>query len=292
MHTTWQNITEPGTIDDLIADAQAAGHPDMNARRIHDWIAKGLLDRPRLRTRHRGSDRAEHSVNQRRLLLLLLDKRREVSHLSALAQIPLAMWLWWDDYVPTRQAQRAWLTWVGLGRRSKDVAREGALGLLLQVDHQLATPTARTRFVRIVSELGGGTALTVRGRAELLDAVRDVMEPDSVFAASGLVRAIGPAQIPMTAETVVGYTEALTAALRHTLDGNVDGALLERVRAVHRASMSDYLAQRHELAASSGDLGSLFREPDFQEQFDQAGRQLLLALGLELTKRRARQRSS
>ncbi|WP_405504663.1 hypothetical protein [Streptomyces anulatus] len=282
---TWESITGPGSIDDLVADAHAAGHPDMNVRRVHDWIAKGLLDQPQLRTRHRGSDKAEHSASQRRLLLLLLDKRQQVAHLSALAQVPLAMWLWWDGYVPTRQAQRAWTTWVGRGRRSQEVAREGAAGLLEQVGHQLATPTARARFVRIIGELGNGKALTVRGRAELLDAVRDVMEPDTVFAASGLVRALGPAQTPMTVETVVALIEAFCAALGRTLDGRVD-ALLERARAVHRASMTDYLAQRGDLAAEAGELAGLFGEPTLQEQFDHAGKQLLLVLGMHLIHRR------
>jgi hypothetical protein len=284
---TWESITGPGTIDDLVADAHAAGHPDMTVRRIHDWIAKGLLDQPRLRTRRRGSDKAEHSVNQRRLLLLLLDKRQQVAHLNALAQVPLAVWLWWDGYVPTRQAQRAWVTWMGRGRRSKEVAREGAVGLLEQVGHQLATPTTRARFVRMITELGNGKALTVRGRAELLDAVRDVMEPESVFAASGLVRALGPAQAPMTVDAVVTHVEALCAALGRTLDGRVDGALLERARAVHRASMADYLAERGDLAAEAGQLAHLFHVPTLQKQFDQAGRQLLLVLGMHLVHRRA-----
>lgn len=136
---TWESISGPGTIDDLVADAHAAGYPDMTVRRIHDWIAKGLLDQPRLRTRRRGSDKAEHSADQRRLLLLVLDKRQQVAHLNALAQVPLTLWLWWDGYVPTRQAQRAWVTWVGRGRRSQEVAREGAEGLLGQVGHPLAT---------------------------------------------------------------------------------------------------------------------------------------------------------
>ncbi|MFD5670695.1 hypothetical protein ACFXDD_36595 [Streptomyces anthocyanicus] len=283
---TWESISGPGTIDDLVADADAAGYPDMTTRRIHDWIAKGLLDQPRLRTRRRGSDKAEHSATQRRLLLLLLDKRQQVAHLSSLAQVPLAMWLWWDGYVPTRQAQRAWTTWVGRGRRNQEVAREGALGLLEQAGHQLATETARARFVRVITELGNGKALTVRGRAELVDAVRDVMEPESVFAASGLVRALGPAQTPMTVETVVTHIEALSAALGRTLDGKVDAALLERTRAVHRASMTDYLAERGNLAAGAGAVAELFREPTFQEQFDQAGHQLLLALGMHLIHRR------
>ncbi|MFF9286413.1 hypothetical protein [Streptomyces griseosporeus] len=282
---TWESISGPGTIDDLVADAHAAGHPDMTVRRIHDWIAKGLMDQPRLRTRRRGSDKAEHSANQRRLLLLLLDKRQQAAHLDALAQVPLATWLWWDGYVSTRQAQRAW---VGRGRRSREVAREGAVGLLEQVGHQLATPTSRARFVRIITELGNGKALTVRGRAELLDAVRDVMEPETVFAASGLVRALGPAGAPMTVDTVVTHVEALRTALCRTLDGKVDGALLERGRAVYRASTADYLAVRADLASEAGQLAGLFREPTLQQQFDAAAKQLLFDLGMHLVHRRTR----
>ncbi|WP_406422588.1 hypothetical protein OH809_10910 [Streptomyces sp. NBC_00873] len=64
-----------------------------------------------------------------------------------------------------------------------------------------------------------------------------------MFAASGLVRALGPAQTPMTAEMVATQVEALDAALRSTMDGKVDGALLERARSVHRASLADYLGR-------------------------------------------------
>ncbi|MFF8196697.1 hypothetical protein ACF05L_38915 [Streptomyces bobili] len=168
------------------------------------------------------------------------------------------------------------------------MAREGAVGLLEQVGHQLAGETTRARFVRIIAELGNGKALTVRGRAELVDAVRDVMEPESVFAASGLVRALGPVQAPMTVEAVVGHVEALSAALGGILDQAVDGALLERARAIHRASKADYLAQRGDLAAGAGELACLFREPTLREQFDQAGKQLLLVVGMELLRRRTR----
>ncbi|WP_167382999.1 hypothetical protein [Streptomyces mangrovisoli] len=41
------------------------------------------------------------------------------------------------------------------------------MGLLEQVGHQLAGETARARFVRIITALGNGKTLTVRGRAEL-----------------------------------------------------------------------------------------------------------------------------
>ncbi len=46
---------------------------------------------------------------------------------------------------------------------------------------------------------------------------------------------------------------------------------------------TDYLGQRRELTSSTGELTDLFREPTLQEQFDQVGRQLLLALGRQLT---------
>ncbi|GAA3380837.1 hypothetical protein GCM10020367_69720 [Streptomyces sannanensis] len=88
----------------------------------------------------------------------------------------------------------------------------------------------------------------------------------------------------MTVEAVLTHVEALCAALGRTLDGKVDGALLERARAVHRASMIDYLA------AEAGQLVDLFRVPTLQEQFDQAGRQLLLVLGMDLIHRRAQSR--
>ncbi|MFI1177630.1 hypothetical protein [Streptomyces melanogenes] len=287
----WETVTEPGTIDDLVCDAHAAGFADVEARLIHSWISKGLLDRPQRRTLHRGSHKAEHGVNQRRLLLLLLDKRRQITRLNSLAQVPLALWLWWGDaYVPTRQAQRAWVTWVGRGQRSKDVARQGALGLLEQIGHRLATPTARTRLERLVTELGSGTPLTPRGRAELFDAVRAVMEPDSVFAASGLIRALGPVQAPMTVDVAVGRAEALHIALQHTQDGHIDASVLERARGGYRASMADYLAQRPQLAATAGPLAGIFHEPNLEEQINSTGNDLLFAIGLELLRHRARLR--
>ncbi|MET8860038.1 hypothetical protein [Streptomyces sp. NPDC004579] len=66
-----------------------------------------------------------------------------------------------------------------------------------------------------------------------------------MFAASGLVRALGPAQTPMT-------VEAHSAALGRILDGTVDWALLERARAIHRASHT--VLQRRLLLALATDM--------------------------------------
>ena len=88
---TWETISGPGTIDDLVADAHRAGHTRVNARLVNSWIPKGLLDHPQRRPRGRlGSDKALHSANQRKLFLILLDKRRDLPSLASLAQVPLA----------------------------------------------------------------------------------------------------------------------------------------------------------------------------------------------------------
>ncbi|MFD4559656.1 hypothetical protein ACFWP5_35960 [Streptomyces sp. NPDC058469] len=184
-----------------------------------------------MRTLHRGSDKALHSVHQRRLLLIVLANRRRSPELNSLAQIPLAVWLWWgEEYVAVQRAQRAFSTWLGRGQRNKDVARDGAVGLLGQINHPLATPTARIRLVRLVTDLGNGQALTPRGRAELVDAVREVMEPDSVFAASGMVRAVGPVGAPMTYEHAVARAEIISLAVQHVLRASVSEQLLEKAR--------------------------------------------------------------
>jgi hypothetical protein len=46
-------ISEPGTIDDLVADAGAAGY-EASARLIRDWTQHGLLDYPQKRPAGKG----------------------------------------------------------------------------------------------------------------------------------------------------------------------------------------------------------------------------------------------
>jgi hypothetical protein len=38
----WDKVTAPGTLEDMIEDARAAGF-DLQKRTIHDWIRRGLL---------------------------------------------------------------------------------------------------------------------------------------------------------------------------------------------------------------------------------------------------------
>lgn len=46
-------ITGPGTINDLVSDAAAAGH-EITTRLIRDWTEHGLLDKPQKRPAGKG----------------------------------------------------------------------------------------------------------------------------------------------------------------------------------------------------------------------------------------------
>jgi len=107
-------ITEPDTIDQLVADAAGNGC-HVGVRMIRDWTELGLLDYPqRLGAgKGHGSRQAMYSANQRNLFLTLLHHRPN-NKIRSLARIPVGIWTYWgDDYVPTSQARRAMNTWLG-----------------------------------------------------------------------------------------------------------------------------------------------------------------------------------
>ena len=122
-----EQLSEPGTIDHLIADAAEHGH-QVIARLVRDWSERGLLDYPTRRPagKGHGSKQALYTANQRMLFLALLDKRAD-NGIRSLARMPVWLWMYWgDDYVPLRQARRAFMTWLGdPGSRSRP-ARERA----------------------------------------------------------------------------------------------------------------------------------------------------------------------
>ncbi|MEU8953255.1 hypothetical protein AB0C93_03010 [Streptomyces sp. NPDC048518] len=281
----WQHIEGPGTIDALVVDAHAAGHPDVNERLIRTWVSVGLLDHPRPRPAHRGSGKAEYSAGQRRLLLILLEHRREQPKPTALAQLPLWLWLYGDEPVPTRQALKALLTWLGRGRRSQEVTRDVALGPLARFAHLPATAPARSRLVRLVTRLGQSTAdFTAREHAELTAAVRAVMAPLTTVTVNWQTRTVSSTTAaPTTAEGVVAHAETVLLAVQHLLRGGADERLLEQTRATFRASMTtDHDRHRHgagEQPVSITWLADHIGEPGRRERTDGAGELLLLEIG-------------
>ncbi|MFJ2766260.1 hypothetical protein [Streptomyces sp. NPDC087300] len=272
-----QHWAEPGTIDDLLHDARTAGHPDVTERLINTWTAKGLLDHPRQRPAQRGSLKAEHPASQRRLLLILLEQRRREPQpkLHSLAQVPLWLWLRSDDWVPTRQAHKALLTWLGRGRRSQQIARDGALDPLAPLPGLPATAPVRARLVRLVTRLSLASQLTPLEHSQLQSAVRAVLVPDD-----GSTRAEPPAdQSRVTVDDVVAHAETVILGVQHLLRGRPSHQLMEQARALHRA------AEAHRDTGPSGaddhvrPPADLLDVPGLQEQINGTGHQLLFRLG-------------
>ncbi|MEU6175810.1 hypothetical protein ABZ832_28365 [Streptantibioticus parmotrematis] len=278
----WEQVTEPGTLEDLLRDAQEAGY-GIERRTVTSWISKGLLGQPqRRKSRQRGSDAALHSVNQRMLFLLLLDKREQMPKLSSLAQMPLACWLYWgDEYVGTNQALRAFHTWLRDGRRRADVAREGARMMVEQLDHPLARPADRRALVDLLTNHGQAPRSDAATRAELAVAAQKVFEPVSVFGNTGIVRALGHPEAALTLEKFLEHADSLSAMICEARDGSVTLTDMERARQMHREAYPRYLAnQQTYRSAAPAQLAPAFATETIEQQFNDCGRRILNLLAL------------
>jgi len=273
------SITGSGTIDDLVADARRSGH-HVTPRLITDWVSHGLLDRPvrKAKGRGKGSVKGQFPENQRRLFLTLLDKRAEgTRHVRTLAQAPIFLWcMFGDAYVPTRQVLKAFTTWLGDATSNLDRAQEIARQVLAQHDHPSALATDRKKLEEILTGMAHSGRL--RDRAELLQAVRRVFEPEQVY--GGLRRAVGHPDVLLTAETFVELTEVRVAAVYALRSGQVTEDDLRQVRQAYRMSRTDYLAHLAEYQAQAPDShASLFAPDTLQTQFDSCAHDLLTCLG-------------
>lgn len=215
-------IEEPGTIDDLVADAAERGYK-ATARLIRDWSQLGLLDYPQRRPagKGHGSAPAVYPASQRNLLLTLLH-HRPGNHISSLARIPVGIWMYWgEEYVPLRQARRALMTWLGDPRSSLQGAKAAARAVLGQIDSPSATPQARRELVTVLTEA------SYTGRpdfARIEQAIRAVFEPGT----SRVRRAVGHPTAPMMTDSMIGVMKARLAAVSALMAGQVtDEALLQ-----------------------------------------------------------------
>lgn len=265
---------EAGTVDDLLNDARSAGY-HATRRQISDWVSLGLLDYPKRRGRGRGgAAKALYSGQQRQLFLSLLAKRSEVRHIKPLAQIPVFIWMCWgEDYVPLRQARRAFMTWLGDIRDSQDGARRSARALLGQLDHPGATETARRTLVNVVAEIAYTGHLDVPA---LQPAVTAVFEPD------GKPRVLGHPAAPLNADAVVTLLEARLTAARKLQEGQVSDEQLIGARYAHRLHMAEYVRSQPDIAASSDSAHTLYEPVTQQATFDSCCRDLLTVLGLQV----------
>lgn len=266
---------DPGTVDDLLSDARSAGY-HATQRLVTDWIGLGLLDHPKRRGRGRGvgAAKALYSGQQRQLFLALLAKRADVRHIKPLAQIPVFTWMYWgDEYVPLRQARRAFMTWLGDARASRNSARRAARELLGQLDHPDATKVARHTLVNVVAEV----AYTARvDLPTLREAVAAVFEPD------GKPRTLGHPAAPFNIDTVMTLLQARLAAVRALQEGRVSDEQLVRARDAHRLHMAEYVREQPDLARSSDNALGLYGPVTQQAMFESCCQDLLTVLGLHI----------
>lgn len=272
-----ETIAEPGTIDDLVADAARAGH-DVTARLVRDWTERGLLDSPRKRSagKGRGSVPALYPANQRMLLLTLLH-HRPGNHIDSLARIPVCIWMYWGDhYVPLRQARRALMTWLGDPRVSKQRAREAARAVLGQIDNPRATAHARRELVDAIAWANWtGKADFVR----LEQAIKAVFDPRS----TSIPRVIGHPEAPVMIASMIRLMKARLLAVRELLAGNVTDEALIQAREAHLYEYAEYAAKQPFLVATAPSGASLYEPVTAEDTLNNCCRDLLTVIGLELS---------
>ncbi|GAA1625277.1 hypothetical protein [Catellatospora bangladeshensis] len=238
-------ITQPGTIEQLVSDAAAHGHA-VGVRLIRDWTEQGLLDYPLRRSagKGHGSHPALYSANQRNLFLTLLHHRAN-NKIKSLARIPVGIWMYWgDEFVPTSQARRAMITWLGDPRASKQQAKQSAQEILRQIDNRDASIAAKRELLDALTDI----AYTARpDHSRLERAVRGVFDPTG----SKIRRAIGHPAAPMMADSVIDLIKARLAAVARLRAGKVTDEELVRARHLHLVTFAGYALQQPGLAAAA-----------------------------------------
>lgn len=276
-------LTRRYTAEDLLQGAEAQGTP-VSARLLTDWISLGLLDQPLRRGLGRGKgSTATWSANQRRLFLIVLEKRQEVKRVATLCNIPVAMWLYFGpDCASTALARRAITTFASNGRTA---SRRAAGDTARRVVDQLASPNMRrkdrTALIGAIIEASGGGKFN---REKLLTTARKVFDPD----ATG--RTLGPPGARMTADSWVRVVEAnITAA--DSLPTLSDDQL-EDARLSHHSMMHTYMTNQASFAQDP-DIGSIFTKPSNEYLVNNACAHLLTTIGfLELARRSAGQETT
>ena len=263
---------------DMVADAADRGYK-VTVRLIRDWSQQGLLDYPQKRPagKGHGSAPALYAANQRNLLLTLLH-HRPGNHISSLARIPVAIWMYWgEEYVPLRQTRRALMTWLGDPRISKHAAKDAAHAVLGQIDSPRATSQARRELLAVLTEAN------YTGRPDfprIEQAIRAVFEPGT----KQVRRVVGHPAAPMMTDSLIGVMKARLTAVTALKNGQVRDEALLQARDAHLFAYADYAAKQPLLAAATpAKLPRLYEPVTAETALNQSCGHLLTAIGLELS---------
>jgi hypothetical protein len=278
----WSMVTsppdEPGTVDDLITDAESAGY-QVTVRLVRDWGQQGLLDQPAKRPagKGHGSHKALYSANQRRLFRVLLDKRTTtITHITSLARIPVWLWLHHGDaHVPTRQVRRALGTCFGDGKASsKEHARVSAGELVQQLNNPEATPTARNALTRVL------TAAFYAGRFdphEVEQAARAVFEPVHTKLRGAAIQHTGVWDVNAVMSLITMYY----TTLQRLRADQISDAEFEQARTRYRLHRNMYLIAGQQELVRQGPATTthLYNDTNGEDEITKAPFNLVIEIG-------------
>jgi hypothetical protein len=260
------------TADQLVESGQASGYQP-TPRLVADWASKGLLDRPTKRGLGRGKGTiATWPDAQRNLFMTLLHQRSAGATVPTLCNVPVAIWLHWDDFVPLRQARRALSTWVAarVPERSWHRARRSAQQLVQRLRLPPDTKALQTELVEVLAKAAFNGTLDrgmLRGTLAPLDEAPR-QQPN------------GGAAVQPTCGDVLARIEAHFAAVeqRDRLPDN----LYAWARISYRTMLGDYLRGRPIVEPPSPRV-ALSPAPAASQLFSRACLDLLTIIGLRLT---------
>jgi hypothetical protein len=222
------------TKPELLEAARKAGFSP-TGRLLTDWVSLGLLDHATRRgLGHAKGTRATWPDEQLNLFLALLEKRPTVTRVAPLCNIPVFLWLWFDDrYVPVGQARRALMTWGGANLHSSSwrSARTAAANLTSQFTHGDATESATEKFTTVIARTIYGQPFDAEA---VLATFRDIFDPH------GTGRTIGPPAVSFRPEYFVALVKARLAALAALRMGTIDDQSFYWARAEYQESRRDY----------------------------------------------------
>jgi hypothetical protein len=259
------------TAQQLVAAADAAGQK-ATRRLITDWSTNGLLDRPTRRGLGRGKGTvATWPDSQRNLLLALLKQRASTTSLTQLFNVPVGIWLYWDNVIPLRQARRALGSWVGatVPERSWHRARRSSRQLVDQLDLPPQTAGIQDELVDVLAQAAHTGELDPAALEAALSPLDHI--PRTRQNREGIRPSCGD---------VLARLSAHFSAIQH-LDQLPDD-LYSWARIAHRTVLAEYL-QDHPILDDTSAALQLSAQPQWSYLISRACLDLLTIIGLRLT---------
>jgi hypothetical protein len=268
-----QHRLEPGTLDDLVADAAKLGlHFD--ERTARDWHRRGLLGSPQRRPlgRGRGSGPALYSSEQRAVFHAVAQNKTAGLRNQWLATIPVWFWLNYSDaWVSLEQLRRALRSAVGNPKLSERAAQQTTQLLLSMVDHKQGRPGDRGQLRdELIRQLRAGRI----NETKLLPKVKAVFQPPGLH----VVR--GPAEAPIDVKTFTYLLGVRILAANNI--AKISDTQLHVARMQHQTTWPAYQRQRVQLAAEGGSVAHLFGDTDLSSDVTSSVSTLLLLVGMQM----------